>query len=260
MTTLRLIACLAALTCIGSPASAETVYRWTDSDGAARVSRDFPPLGAAYEKFELPDPVKWINAPDMPGEASAEGSNARNFFKAVSKSVYGLAGRVQDASGATRAVLYGSAVAITDKLALTNCHVLADAGEEIFLSAGGAEQPERAKLVGANYEYDRCVVSVSHMDLQPVPGLRRFEDLEVGETVYAIGNPLKLDRTLSQGLLSGKREKGETRYLQTTAPISPGSSGGGLFDARGNLVGITTFTLKGAQSLNFAIPAEDFWR
>jgi serine protease Do len=98
------------------------------------------------------------------------------------------------------------------------------------------------------------------MELNPVPGIRPFEALEVGETVYAIGNPLKLDRTLSEGLLSGKREAGERRYLQTTAPISPGSSGGGLFDARGNLLGITSFTLKGAQSLNFAIPAEDYWK
>jgi S1-C subfamily serine protease len=50
------------------------------------------------------------------------------------------------------------------------------------------------------------------------------------------------------------------RFLQTTAPISPGSSGGGLFDGRGNLVGVTSFTLKGAQNINFAIPAEDFWK
>jgi S1-C subfamily serine protease len=48
--------------------------------------------------------------------------------------------------------------------------------------------------------------------------------------------------------------------LQTTAPISPGSSGGGLFDERGNLVGITTSSLRSAQSVNFAIPAEDFWQ
>ena len=50
------------------------------------------------------------------------------------------------------------------------------------------------------------------------------------------------------------------RYLQTTAAISPGSSGGGLFDASGNLVGITTMTLRGTQNINFAIPAEDFWK
>lgn len=64
------------------------------------------------------------------------------------------------------------------------------------------------------------------------------------------------------GILSGVREEDGRSYVQTTAPISPGSSGGGLFDARGNLVGITTLVLVGSehlnQSLNFAIPAEAF--
>jgi S1-C subfamily serine protease len=50
------------------------------------------------------------------------------------------------------------------------------------------------------------------------------------------------------------------RFLQTTAPISPGSSGGGLFDGSGNLVAITSMSLRGAQNINFAIPAEDFWK
>jgi len=252
------LACLAALC---RPVGAETVYQWTDSDGSVRVTHGKPDLGVAYEAFEVPDPITWLNAPDMPAEAGAgDAKSARNFFKLASKSVYGLAGRVQDGSGATRGVVFGSAVAITDKLAITNCHVLVNAGDNIYLGAGGSDESEQARLVGANFEADRCVVRVSRMDLQPVPGIRRFDALEVGETVYAIGNPLKLDRTLSEGLLSGKRVKGDLRYLQTTAPISPGSSGGGLFDAQGNLIGITSFTIKGTQSLNFAIPAEDYWK
>ncbi len=52
----------------------------------------------------------------------------------------------------------------------------------------------------------------------------------------------------------------DIRFVQTTAPISHGSSGGGLFDGHGNLVGITTMTLTGTQNINFAIPAEDFWK
>jgi S1-C subfamily serine protease len=67
---------------------------------------------------------------------------------------------------------------------------------------------------------------------------------------------------MASGVLSGIREERGYSYVQTTAPISPGSSGGGLFDARGNLVGITTMVLVGSerlnQSLNFAIPAEVF--
>jgi S1-C subfamily serine protease len=60
-------------------------------------------------------------------------------------------------------------------------------------------------------------------------------------------------------LISGLRAKDDIALIQTTAPISPGSSGGGLFDERGNLVGITTFLLQGGQQLNFAVAAESFW-
>jgi serine protease Do len=156
--------------------------------------------------------------------------------------------------------MYGSAVAITDKLAITNCHIVEAAGEEIYLGASGTESVEQARLVAANYEGDRCVLEVHKLDLRPVAGIRTYDALEVGETVYAIGNPRQMDRTLSDGLLSAKRTIGDSRYLQTTAAISPGSSGGGLFDARGNLIGVTSYSLKGAQSINFAIPAEDFWK
>jgi serine protease Do len=249
-----------SLASLFGPAHAEKVYRWVDTDGSLRYT-DSQPLAAPYEVFEMPDPVRWLNAPDMPGEyRPAEGPSAQNFFKTVSKSVYALVGGRNEDSGQRRAVAFGSAVAITDKIAITNCHILEDAGEEIYLGSGASGEVEKARLVGANYDLDRCVISVSQMDLRPVPGIRRFDDVEVGESVYAIGNPLKLDRTLSEGLLSGKREGKSRRYLQTTAPISPGSSGGGLFDAHGNLLGITSFTMRGAQSLNFAIPAEDYWK
>lgn len=63
---------------------------------------------------------------------------------------------------------------------------------------------------------------------------------------------------MAEGMVSSKRALADGRFFQTSAPISPGSSGGGLFDARGHLVGITTFMLKDAQNLNFAIAAEEF--
>jgi S1-C subfamily serine protease len=68
----------------------------------------------------------------------------------------------------------------------------------------------------------------------------------------------------STGRSTPSNSKSFTRYIQTTAPISPGSSGGGLLDARGNLIGITTAVLVGKkqinQSLNFAIAADSFWQ
>lgn len=76
--------------------------------------------------------------------------------------------------------------------------------------------------------------------------------------MFAIGAPRGLELTLSNGIISQLRvEKNDVLpMIQTTAAISPGSSGGGLFDLRGNLIGLTTSQLKDAQSLNFAIPVD----
>jgi tetratricopeptide (TPR) repeat protein len=78
----------------------------------------------------------------------------------------------------------------------------------------------------------------------------------MGERVYAIGAPAGLELTLSEGLVSGLRRYSEVYVIQTTAPVSHGSSGGGLFDSRGQLIGITTYILKEGQNLNFAMPTE----
>jgi serine protease Do len=82
----------------------------------------------------------------------------------------------------------------------------------------------------------------------------------VGEEVYTIGSPSGLESTLGQGIISGLRQLESQRLIQTTAPISPGSSGGGLFDRSGNVIGITTFMISKGQSLNFAIAADDYFR
>jgi serine protease Do len=261
MSLTQYCACLVCLAGLGGNVRAETLYRWIDADGATRITRDQPATAIPYRAFDVPDPVPWSNAPDMPVEIAGEARpTAQNLFKRASQSVYGVLGRLAPRADGKAQAVYGSAIAVTDKLAITNCHVIEAAGEEIYIGTGTAEAAEKARLVAANYLADRCVIGVRNMDLQPVAGIRSFDALEVGETVYAIGNPSRLDRTLSDGLLSAKRIIGELRFLQTSAPISPGSSGGGLFDGRGNLVGVTAFTLKGAQNINFAIPAEDFWK
>jgi len=84
------------------------------------------------------------------------------------------------------------------------------------------------------------------------------DDIQVGEEVVAIGNPLLLESTVSNGIISGVRTSKELgKFLQTTAPISPGSSGGPLFNMRGEVVGINTLYLEGGENLNFAIPVND---
>lgn len=84
----------------------------------------------------------------------------------------------------------------------------------------------------------------------------------MGEEVVAIGNPLSLESTVSNGIVSGIRSAEELggKFLQVTAPISPGSSGGPLFNMAGQVIGITTLYLKGGENLNFAIPINDVKR
>ena len=82
--------------------------------------------------------------------------------------------------------------------------------------------------------------------------------LRVGDRVYAIGAPHGLELTLSEGLVSALRSVGGDQVIEiTTAPISPGSSGGGLFDERSpGSIGITSFKSKGGENLNFAWPMD----
>lgn len=148
----------------------------------------------------------------------------------------------------------GSAVAISDNELLTNCHVMKGATAVTLLQEGNKRT---ANVISANPDADRCVLAVSDT-LPKWAKVRPFADVKVGERVYTIGTPKGLELTLAEGIVSSKRPANGTRYVQTSAPISPGSSGVGLFDAQGNLIGITTFMLKDAQNLNFAIAAEEF--
>ena len=81
------------------------------------------------------------------------------------------------------------------------------------------------------------------------------ETLREGQEVFAIGNPLGLERSVSQGIVSTRNRNFEgITYIQTTADINPGNSGGPLFDTRGRVVGVTNMKLLGGEGLGFAIP------
>lgn len=83
-----------------------------------------------------------------------------------------------------------------------------------------------------------------------------IEKLEIGETVFAIGNPLGLERTVTEGVLSQThRNFGGILYLQVDAPVNPGNSGGPLFNSRGQVIGVINMGVASMEGLNFAIPA-----
>jgi hypothetical protein len=151
----------------------------------------------------------------------------------------------------------GSAVAIDGNTLLTNCHVVVDMAV-VYIKQG--RRMARARPVAADEASDRCLLRSDDAPLTPVAGVRDYGDLKVGESVFSIGAPRGLEATLGQGLVSGLRTIKAVRYVQTTAPISAGSSGGGLFDVAGNLLGVTTFQFRESQGINFAIAAEDYFR
>ncbi|MDO8606832.1 MAG: trypsin-like peptidase domain-containing protein [Phaeospirillum sp.] len=182
---------------------------------------------------------------------------AEEVFATVGRSVFVVVAARNDEDMKANRVRFGSAVAMDERTLITNCHVI-DEMPVIWLRQGG--QMLRASASGGDGLTDRCQLTVSPGRLSAVPGVRPWEDLKVGETVYSIGAPKGLEATLGQGLVSGLRTIKGLRYVQTSAPISAGSSGGGLFDAAGNLVGITTFHLRDAEGLNFAIAADDYFR
>jgi serine protease Do len=147
----------------------------------------------------------------------------------------------------------GSAVVIGPGRLVTNCHVLARMSR---FQVAKDNVSYGARLEFPDPENDLCQIRVDNFTAPSVE-LADQDTLRVGARVYAIGTPQGMDTTLSDGLLSGLRrsDSGQLLFVQTTAPISPGSSGGGLFDAEGRLIGITTLTRREAQNINLAVPA-----
>ncbi len=174
-------------------------------------------------------------------------------FRIASPSVVAI--QVLDAGGQLLAT--GSGVVIAPDRVATNCHVVRSPKlpSVRVLMVGGGQMFRVATLERGSANADVCILGVRRLKRTPATA-RAAATLKVGEAVYAIGAPQGLELSLSGGLVSALRNVRGQRYVQTDAAISKGSSGGGLFDRDGRLVGITTFTVDDAQNLNFAIPVE----
>jgi tetratricopeptide (TPR) repeat protein len=132
---------------------------------------------------------------------------------------------------------------------ITNAHV-ANAGK-IFVELGPARVP--AKVEKIDDFNDLAVLSID-VEVVAKPLTLAENPPAVGETVYAIGNPEGLEKTISQGLVSGSRLLDGRQLLQITASLSHGSSGGPIFNSHGEVVGVAVGALREGQNLNFAVP------
>jgi Do/DeqQ family serine protease len=142
---------------------------------------------------------------------------------------------------------------------VTNYHVIANASEIRVQLADGREAT--AEVVGRDPDTDLAVLKIKLPRL-PVMALGRSDQLRIGDVVLAIGNPLGLGQTVTQGIVSatGRGQLGVAtfeNFIQTDAAINFGNSGGALINARGELVGINTAVLSktmGTEGIGFAIP------
>ena len=152
----------------------------------------------------------------------------------------------------------GSGVIIDNKgLIVTNFHVIADAlyYGVIFEGPEESHEYETYTIINADPERDLALIKI-HLETTPVE-IDDIGDVIRGQKVVAIGSPLGLMNTVSDGIVSGFRKYRVYDYIQTTAPISPGSSGGALLNMHGELIGVTSCGYIDGQNINLAIPSKD---
>lgn len=178
--------------------------------------------------------------------AAAQGKNPEQIFQEVSRSIV----TIQTFDRDDKVVSLGSGVVTAADTVVTNCHVLD--GAAVYTVYSG-KTVLKGELRAADAERDLCELQVANLR---APKIALYTGrLRVGQRVYAVGAPEGLELTISEGLVSSIREMEGAHYIQTSAPISSGSSGGGLFDTEGRLVGLTAFIITEGQNLNFALPA-----
>jgi len=163
-----------------------------------------------------------------------------------------------------RAQSLGSGVIIDPKgVILTNDHVISGASRILATTKSGQEL--ECEVIGSDADNDLAVLRVRNpRGSLPTIRLGTSSDLLIGETIVAIGNPFGLSNTVTAGVVSalGRSVRGDqnqrlyTDFIQIDAPINPGNSGGPVVNIQGEMVGIATAIIGGAQGIGFATPVD----
>ncbi|HHU31146.1 MAG TPA: trypsin-like serine protease [Clostridia bacterium] len=139
-------------------------------------------------------------------------------------------------------------------LVVTNYHVLEGANKAVVVNDKEEFFPVEGVLA---YDGERDLALLKVQADLPYVTLGDSEDVQIGDEVISIGSPLGLKNTVANGVVSNLIEMEKQPFIQTTAPISEGSSGGALFNTQGELIGITTAFVSLGQGINLAIPVND---
>ncbi|MBI5532254.1 MAG: trypsin-like peptidase domain-containing protein [Deltaproteobacteria bacterium] len=234
------------------------------SASAPSASASAPPANAAASAHDAAPSVEdAATAFDAPAEAASSRDKTErtpaDLFKQVSPSVVSIS--VKQKAGAEG----GGTGFLIDRegVIATNHHVVDEATAIRIKFIAGAKYTSAELLVDdASLDLALLKIDFAAADAGPAPDVKPLElgdseAVQVGERVISIGNPLGLEHTLTDGLVSARRVLEGKQWIQMSAPVSPGNSGGPLFNMRGEVIGVTTaqlgFFARG-QNLNLAIP------
>lgn len=136
----------------------------------------------------------------------------------------------------------------------TNHHVV-DHADSIAVKLFDGTKADRVELLETNEADDLALLRMETNALPPPVVLGISDDVVVGEPVIVIGNPIGLEHTMTDGMVSSRRVYEGKKYIQMSAPVSPGNSGGPVFNEHGDVIGVTVAKLWG-ENLNLAIPID----
>jgi len=290
MSSLRTLVPLALLLCGASLAVAETIQLKDNAAIAGKIlseKRDSVAVDVGYTVLVVPRSsiAKILRGEEtevvakIPTKSSGKPATPRpvpetqsDFYIASTKpaperSVRDLVNLLGEAVVQVRTPSgLGSGFFINDEgFLITNFHVIEGETQitiEVYLQRSGQLERKSCKevrIVALNKFADLALLKVEDKDAPKFrhTTLGSSDVMAVGERVFAIGSPLGLERTVTEGILSTKtRQMQGELYLQTTAQINPGNSGGPLFNMSGEVVGVTNMKITFGEGLGFAIPVE----
>ncbi len=152
---------------------------------------------------------------------------------------------------------FGSGVFVSPEYLITNYHVVEESPDDILIGTVD-NKAYRANLVGYESNVDIAVLQVKGGNF-PFLEFENMDNVKTGESVIAIGTPVGLSFSVTQGIVSSKQRTGPNRlniYLQTDAPINPGNSGGPLINLNKKIVAINTWKIAGVEGLGFSVRAD----
>ncbi|MEM9452980.1 MAG: trypsin-like peptidase domain-containing protein [Myxococcota bacterium] len=194
-------------------------------------------------------PAEGAEYTPAPKEKERDKLEPADLFKEWAPSVVTISTETPRGSG------MGTGFVIDDSGTIaTNNHVV-DGANKIEVKLFDGTMADDVELLETNPEQDLAVLRIKTKDMPDAVVLGDSDDVVVGEPVIVIGNPIGLEHTMTDGMVSSRRVYEGKKYIQMSAPVSPGNSGGPVFNEYGDVVGVTVAKLWG-ENLNLAIPID----